>query len=536
MHTRCLVAILTLFVIMPGGVEAKELQVVGRGAVTIGTSSPNDVRATAQREARAKAISAAVDKVLGPGASRDPRVAGKLGQVLAQVPDEAFGEPRTASANGTYELTVTMVVDDKEFRTLLSDLGIAVNTAAVRGYSILAVMDEFLTNPRDLKAPIEELEVFRSEIGSSSHDKSKAASARSASSGSASASETYVDAKAASSKKVAGSYDQGLDLKGQGSSASAHDRGSASGEASGSASVKAYDKRADAKASASAQSSSSAKDMAQEQHDNQLYVKLVKYQPQGGSPEKTSQTYNAFVGQLQDYDLRVLDNDVFKSKYFKNKPLTIQEMQDGAGLAKYVAFAKADANADFFMVGTSIIIDAGKNANTGDLECTGVVTLKTYSTVDGESIASETVSEASTGRNINDCAGNLAKKLASIGGPVIGARVQEYWKRRSTYGREYVLTLVGGNLPLMVKTSFTKGVKAVPGIEGDTQRASTATRLQLVVTYKGSDPIDQAIATSLSTNPTFESLDSKTEGNQVLLCMGPCDEVEKAAKAKEKKK
>jgi hypothetical protein len=188
------------------------------------------------------------------------------------------------------------------------------------------------------------------------------------------------------------------------------------------------------------------------------------------------------------------------------------------------------------MVGTSIIIDAGKSANTGDLECTGVVTLKTYSTLDSESIASETFSEASTGRNINDCAGNLAKKIAAIGGPIIGARVQEYWKRRSTYGREYTLTLVGAGLPLMVKTAFTKALKAVPGVENDVQRASTATRLQMVVTYKGTDPLDQAMAASLAANPAFATLDSRTTGNQVFLCMGPCDETEKAAAKKDGKK
>jgi hypothetical protein len=520
----------------PATAAAKELQVIGRASVNIGTSNPQDVKASALKQAKRNAVSAAVEKILGPGATKDPRVASKLDQVSAQIGDEQVIEAKGSAANGAYDAAVTLVLDDKDFRTLLSDLGVAVNTATVRSFTLLAVMDEFLTTPRDLKAPLEELEMFRSEVGNSSHDRSKASAAASSTSASASASETYVDGKAASSRSASGSYDQGVALQGQGGSASAREKASASVHASDSASIKAADKRSAAKSASSASASSSAKDVAAEQHDNQFYMKLVKYQPQGGSPEKTSQAYNAFVGQLQDYDLRVLDNDVFRSKHFKNRPMTIQQMQDGAALVQYVEFARSEANADFFMVGTSIIIDSGKSANTGDLECTGVVTLKTYSTVDSESIASETFSEASTGRNINDCAGNLAKKIAAIGGPIIGARVQEYWKRRSTYGREYTLTLVGTGLPLMVKTAFTKALKAVPGVENDVQRASTTTRLQMVVTYKGTDPLDQAMASSLAANPAFATLDSRTTGNQVFLCMGPCDETEKAAAKKEGKK
>ncbi|MBL0276416.1 MAG: hypothetical protein IPQ24_10040 [Anaeromyxobacter sp.] len=536
MPIRWLFALTVLLGAVPGAAGAKELQVIGRAAVAIGASTAADVKAAATRQARASALAAAVDKVLGPSASRDPKVAGKLGEALDQIQEGQFVDTRSSAAAGTYEMTVTLVVDDKEFRTLLSDLGIAVNTAAVRGFSILAVMDEFLTTPRDLKAPLEELEIFRSEVGQSAHDRSKASASSSASSASASASQTQVDATTASSTRVAGAYDTGLDARGQGGAVTGHDRGSMSAAASERASLKGSDARSSARSASASQASRSANDVASEQHDNQFHMKLVKYQPQGGSPEKTSQTYNALMGQLQDYDLRVLDNDVFRSKHLKDKPLTIQELQGGAELARYVAFAKAEANADFFLVGTTIVVDAGKNENTGDLECTGLVSLKTFSTVDGESIASETFSEASSGRNINDCAANLARKLAAIGGPVIGAKVQDYWKRRATYGREYLVTLLGTSLPLMVKSAFTKGVKAVPGVEGDTQRAASATRLQVVVTYKGSDPLDQAVASSLSANPAFEQLDSRTDGNQVTLCLGPCDEVEKAVLAREGKK
>jgi hypothetical protein len=363
-------------------------------------------------------------------------------------------------------------------------------------------MDEFLTTPRDLKAPLEELEEFSSEKGASFRAKAATASAESSASAQSSARVAAFDAQeSASARGPRG--------------AATHEARAAGVAASSSAS-----------ATSARASSSSSSDVAAEQHDNVRYKRLVRYQPQNAGPEKSSQTYAALVGQLQDYDLRVLDNELFRSRHFKDRPLTIEQMQDGAALAEYVRFAKTEGNADFFLVGTSIIIDSGVNANTGERECTGVVTVRTYATADGESIASETFSEASTGRNTNECAANLARKLAGVGGPVLGAKVQDYWKRRQAYGREYVLTLRGAALPLMTRAVFARAVKAVPGVENDVQRASSDKSVQVVVTYKGADPLDQAIAMSLAANPAFATLDSRTDGSQITLCMGPCTELD----------
>jgi hypothetical protein len=486
-------AILTAFVAHP--VFAKELEVLGRASVPLPPPSKDQkqqpdvqaIRASALKAAKRQAAIAAIDKVLGPDASKDPRVAAKVDAVVAQISEERIVDTKASREGDEYQVTLKVVLDDKEFRTLLSDLGIAINTAAVRSFSILSVMDEFLTSPRDLKAPLEELVEFSHDRGASLSDKSKG-------------SESF--AASASGNMQGSSNHEGH-----------HGGGSQQNSASHNMAAKG--------------SAAYANDVAMEAHDDVRYRKLVKYQPQNTGPEKTSQAYNALMGQLQDYDLRVLDNDVFRSRHFKDAPLTIEQMQNGEALTKYVAFARTEANADFFMVGNSIIIDSGKNRNTGDDQCTGLVTVKTYATADGEAIASETLSEAATGLNLNDCAGNVAKKLARIGGPLIGARVQEYWKRRATYGRELVVTLTGSPLPLMLKTQFSKAVRSLPGIEGDSQRVSNGKQLQLVVTYKGSEPLDQALATQLSSNPSFANLDAHTDGNLLYFCMGPCAEVEK---------
>lgn len=534
--SRSRVLVIALVAALAGPAGAKEIEVIGRGAVAIPAQSgkqPVDyaaISAAAGREALRNGVIAAVEKVLGPNASADPRVAAKLDAVAGQVGDDRIVNRTGAREGDIYKVALTIVLDDKEFRTLLSDLGIAVNTSTARSFSILAVMDEFVTTPRDLRAPLEELEEFSSSKGASGHDRSTTSASSSSFSASAKASATVIDATASESSSASARRNaQGKSASAEGTF-SASEHASLSGSSSSSSSVKGSTASSASKAAASASKSSSRQDVAFEAHDDVTYKKLVKYQPHGGTPEKTSQAYNAFMGQLQEYDLRVLDNDLFKSRYFKESPLTIEQLQASEQLAKYVSYARTDANADFFMVGNSIVIEAGHNPNTGDLECTVMVTIKTYSTADGEAIASETFAESAAGRNINDCAAVASKKVAGVGGPILGARVQEYWKRRNTYGREYVVSLLGQNLPLMVRTAFSKAVKQVPGVEGDQQRLSTGQQLQLVVTYKGSEPIEQAVATNLASNAAFANLDARTDGNQVILCMGPCAEVEKAVK------
>jgi len=173
------------------------------------------------------------------------------------------------------------------------------------------------------------------------------------------------------------------------------------------------------------------------------------------------------------------------------------------------------------MVGTSILIDSGQNPSTGERNCSGVVTLKTYSTTDGESIASETASEAGAGSNLNDCAGNVAKKLAHVAGATVGAagsQLLEEAQHLRPGVRADAADESGSDADDAHR--LCNAVKGVPGVESSTQRASTDRQLQLVVSYKGSDPLDQAVASGLASNPTFSQLDSRTEGNQITLCIG----------------
>ncbi|MFL6675672.1 MAG: hypothetical protein ACJ8LG_20550 [Massilia sp.] len=535
--------------------SAKDFEVNGRGSVPIASGNPQTVRALSFAAAKRNAILAGITRVNGPEAARDGKVVDKLGAILDLVGDDQFLNQRSQSVGDNYETSLTLSMDDKEFKKLLSDNGIALNTSTNRSFSILAVMDEFFTTPTDLKAPLEELEEFSHEKGSSFKDKSIDARSSKAASASSSSSAAAVDARASSSGKASGSHDSRFDASGKASiagsaqdgygsasiagsrsgSVSARDKGEFSGEYKQAGSFQAASASKSSSASASSSSAVAAKNVAAEDHDNVHYKKLIKYQPQNRGPEKTSLTYNALKGQMQDYDLKVLDNDLFRSKYFKNKPITIEQMQQSEDLAKYVKFARADAKADFFMVGSSIIIDSGRNQSTGEFICTGVMTLKTYSTVSGEDIASETTSETASGINANDCAGMLAKKLAVTGGAVVSSRVQDYWKRRNAYGREFVITLQGSALPDSATRGLSRAIKAIEGVEKATLRSQTDNEYQLVVVYKGESLKDE-LDDKLDTNPAFAARRSRVEADQITICMSTCGPAPAPAAAKGKKK
>jgi hypothetical protein len=163
------------------------------------------------------------------------------------------------------------------------------------------------------------------------------------------------------------------------------------------------------------------------------------------------------------------------------------------------------------------------------------MTVKTYSTASGEDIASETTSETAAGINANDCAARAAKKMAATGGPIVSSRVQEYWKRRNAYGREFVVTLQGSGLPDSATRGLTKAVKAIEGVEKATLRSQTDNEYQLVVVYKGESLKDE-LDDRLDALPAFAARRSRVESDQITICMTTCGPVTAAATTKGRKK
>jgi hypothetical protein len=288
--------------------HAVEIEARGVGAAPI-SGDVNSVRTSALRQAKRNAVLAALDKVVGAGTSKNPDVQAKLDELVTQVGDESFFSPTPSSADGQYQVSVTLRMDDKALRTEISDLGLAMNTSTTRSQPILVMMDEFFTTPTNLHAPLEELTEFRHEAGEHSSDKEAGAHASNASFA-ASSNAAYASkdqaayavndasaqrVSAAQDTRMAGAVDDGnggqaaLAARSSGRlDASAEDSHQAAG-----ASAHEVAAAANSKVAASASSQSAyAHSTSSEDHDNTYYKKLVKYQPQNTGPDNKDYTYN----------------------------------------------------------------------------------------------------------------------------------------------------------------------------------------------------------------------------------------------------
>ncbi|MHB9833229.1 hypothetical protein Q8F57_000155 [Paraburkholderia terrae] len=535
---RTLLATAVAAIVLTPLAHAMDIEARGVGSAAI-AGDVNSVRTSALRQAKRNAVLAALDKVVGAGTSRNPDVQAKLDDLVVQIGEESFYSVTPSSADGQYQVSVTLRVDDKSLRTEISDLGLAMNTTTTRSQPILVMMDEFFTTPTNLHAPLEELTEFRHEAGSHYNEKEAAASSKS-SAYAASSNAAYASKEQAafavndrSAGRISAARDTqiaGAAQDGYGNSAAVAGRASgrldASGESShqaaGAASRQVAAAASSKVAAASSSQSAYAHNVNAEDHDNTYYKKLVKYQPQNTGPDKKNYTYNELKGQLGDLDIKVLDNSLFKSRYFGDRAITLDQLDNSAELAKYVDYARKDATADYMMIGSSVIYDLGVDKNSGQESCTGVASTRTFSTKTGEDIASATQSEAAVGASSDDCRARLAVKLAGSLGEQVGKRIQEFVKKRTMYGAEYTIRLTGDNLPLMTRTAFSQALKSVPGLEKATQRQAGAGQVEIVATYRGSDPLDQAVAMALGSNPQFASLDSSVDGTVITLCMNGC--------------
>jgi len=534
--------------------SAADFKVIGEDSVPVAGNPAATVRVLAINAAKKKAMIEALKKIIGIDAPNRPDVIAQMESLLSQAPEGVVASSQTVGDR--YVVRLELTLDDKAFKQQLMDLKLY-DPSATRNFSVLAVFDEYLTTPLDLSMPLKQVVEFSSKVGASY--KGRAAAASSSSSDSAYAHDARLDARQASS--VDARSDQKMD-------ASRSDKLSASGstslqagdasyghnanlDASSKAKVSSSDKQSvDARQASSLQASdqeaahSSSKAAAAsynkvdaEQHNDQSFKSVVEYQPHNAAPEQVQKAYPKFAGQLGDYDVKVLDNDLFRSKYFKAKPLTLEQIVNSPDLAKYVEAARKDDKADFFMVGAAVVVKGLVNTNTGRQECSGFMSVKAYSTSTSEVIAADTFAENGAGSNIDECRSDVSEKMASIGGPIIAGKIQTYWKRRSDFGQQYVIKLTGGQLSTMLKANFTKAVRGADGVKSMQQRDSSDTAVEVTATYTGAgvDTLLESLMDKLGGFPAFANVQDSIEGTNITLCMSNCAPV-KAAVDKKKKK
>ncbi len=495
--------------------SAVELVIQGEGAAPI-TADIALTRESSQIAAKKNAVLAAIKKINGPQAGDDPKVKAALEETVRQVGNDSIRDISSRrDAGNNFITTLKLVMDDKDFRKLVSDAGIGVKTA--NSYPILVVMDEYFTTPTDGSKPLREVVEFFSDKSTHHKEDLAASSAASASASDSSSARSQSSAQGASSASGSGRVYVNT----------YNGAGAASGQYAGSNRFSNGNASATQSASQSEQQESSALNHSIDagQKDVQSYKKLVEYQPQTTGPSDRSYTYEAVLREASSYDLNIIDNSLFRSRYFTGKPLTLQELQNGPELSRYVDAARNDARADYFMMGSSIIYDLGKDPATGASRCDGVVTLKAFSTADSKVLATDARSESASGNSPDQCRVNVANKLAVFTGSVVSTQIAEYWKNRNIYGQQYSVRLISllGQLNFNAKRNFGKTLEQLKGVkEVPVQRKSDNSEVEYSLQYNGETPIADAIGELVASTPAFSAypnFDVSTLGTSVRICL-----------------
>ncbi len=472
----------------------------------------------AQENALKAGINILIDRTLGAGSSEKPEIKEKFDDILSQSSSYILDQNYTGEVeDNNYVAKVYLTVDETEFRTLLSDLGVALNTQTVRAHSIMIILDEFFARPSDLTKNVMTKEVTTYKYGYDEKLKDNeqaSASSYSSAKGSGNSSNSYnVNSK--SKGNYNGSLSAGYSGVYGGGGYSAYAGGSHNNSYRGSGSNSnrySYSKSSGDKASYG-------HFVDYSKNENEFFQNIKEYDVLSPKAENLNFTQPALQDAFVTYDIRALDNDIFKSKYFKGQPVTSDKLANSAELAKYVEAARKDAKADFFAIGVSYITDNGKNENTGRNTCDGNVFVKVYSTVDGEVIASGTFTETASGNSADQARSAVAKKIGNELGEVLSKKIQDYWKRRMMYGTEYVVQIKGSFLPVE-RITLNKAIQNVDGIKNVSLRSSDSTHAEFTVNYSGQDSVADAIFMKLyesNLSNKFKTYDYKINGNQIIF-------------------
>jgi len=448
--------------------------------------------------AKTDAVIALIKKINGPQAMQDAQP--HLADIVKQV-DNSYVFNRGSQTNGNKELvtSISIEMDDQEFRQILNDLGLS--KKASRTSPIMIVMDEYFGVPRDNSKPVKE---FTSYFSDKSYAYDEKASYDAKESAKASESSSY-SSKGKSSAAAGYAYDN---YYGAGVGVAA--RSSSHNNSGKSASSASYN------ASESARYSQS-----ERQNDIQSFVKYVEYQTPSTKPERENQTLNAIASSASKYDLRLMDSDLFRSRYLKGRSMSIQQLLSDAELAKLAAAARQE-KADWFMVGSSHIFDRGRSGATGQFVCDGAISYKIYSVDDGTLMGGDTRTESSTAATTDSCRTNVARKLGEMTLTEVGPQILAYSKNRSMYGKEITLFVksVSGSVSSRLGDDLYVALDEMDGAENIDIRTQDGKLVEMTMTYKSEKPLSAELAKALRrVNPVLSNAERLQAGNTITLCI-----------------
>ena len=389
------------------------------------------------------------------------------------------------------------------------------------------LVDEFVTNTRDLNMPLRELEESNYDEGSSFKDKSLKASASVASSKAVVAASSSEKAAAASSSNLnsnssAAFAAQGSDANSSGA-VGASQKSSVNGQAAAASSYSANNNYAAATSSQSSKAGIDKKDVDAQSHVKASYRKLIEYQDTS-KPTNESKFMAAFGGNLRDYDMRLQDSANTRSKFFGDKAISLSVLESSAEMSKFSEFARTKSNADFLMVGNSTVVGGDVNSATGQISCVVNAQIRAFATAGNELIASESQSTQASGMNIEECAAIASKKIADLMAPIFAGRALGYWADRTARGRQFTVELKGSGLPVMMRIGFTKALKSIQGAADVEKKEDGDSGVKVTLTLKSKEDAADTIYEAVASQAAFagKNLDRVTEGEQITLCLDKC--------------
>jgi len=505
------------FIGLPAPAIAQDT-VFGEGRTPMGAGDAASIRNAAKQAAIRDAVITAIKDATALDASA-PRFAPIVNDIAKQLSDVQVSEERREGAD--FVTRIQAVVDLKEIKNAIR--GTDLDKSNDRSFSILMLVDEFVTSTQNLNMPLSVLVESNYDKGSTFKNKSLKASASAASSKSALAASSSENAAAAAASNMNSNSSGDLSAQGNGASLDASERRTANGSA---AAASSYSANSNIAAAASSQSSNLAinqKDIDAQSHLKASYRSLVKYQDTS-KPSSKSIFLDAFAGDLRDYDMHLLDSSIARSNFFGDKPITLSVLQNSAEMSKFAEYARTKANADFLMMGNSTVIDGGKNPATGQISCAVNATIKAFATAGSELIASETQSTQASAMDIEACATIASKKIADLMAPRFAGLALGYWTDRAARGRQYTVELKGSELPVMMQIEFTKALRSIQGVSDVEKKESSDSGVKVTLTYKGKDDAADTVYEAVASEAAFagKNLDRVVVGDDIALCIDKC--------------
>lgn len=478
--------------------HAELIKANGEGSATIIKKDLRTTQNQAFQQAKTDAVIALIKKINGPQAMQEAQ--SHLDDIVKQVDNTYVINRGSQSTKTEFTTSVSIEIEDQEFRNILNDMGLSKKNS--RTSPIMIVMDEYFGVPRDNSKPVKEFTHFFS-------DKSYAYDEKAS-----------YDAKESAKASESSSYSS----KGKSAAASGYAYGNYYGAGAGvAARSSSHNNSGKSASSASYNASESARySQSERQNDIQNFVKYVEYQTPSITPERQNQTLNAIAQAASKYDLRLLDSDLFRSRYLKGRSMTIQQLLSDTELAK-MALAARQEKADWFMVGSSHIYDRGRSATTGQFVCDGAVSYKIYSVNDGTLMGGDTRTESSTAATTDTCRTNVARKLGEMTLSDVGPQILAYSKNRTMYGKEFTIFVksISGAVSTRLGDDLYIALDEIEGTENIDIRTQDGKQVEITMTYKGDKPLTAELAKSLrKINPVLSNAERLQANETITLCIG----------------